>query len=75
MKSKFFVITAVTFTLTSGCPAAADTDASILNETFFDIGGPPSDYAYNNQDPGNWSLRKTLLDSNICMLANHLQLT
>jgi hypothetical protein len=56
MKSKFFVITAVTFTLTSACPAAADTDASILNETFFDIGGPPSDYAYNNQDQGNWSV-------------------
>jgi hypothetical protein len=45
-----------TLAIASACPAAAATDASILNDTFFGIDGPPSDYAYNNQNPGSWSV-------------------
>jgi hypothetical protein len=56
MKTRLLVMTTATLAITSACPAAAYTDASILNETFFGIGGPPSDYAYNNQNPGSWSV-------------------
>jgi hypothetical protein len=36
--------------------ANANTDASIQNDTFFGIGGPPSGYAYNNGSPGIWNI-------------------
>jgi PEP-CTERM motif len=62
MKLRFLVMATVTLAITPACPAAADTDASILNDTFFGIGGPPSDYAFNNQSPGGWSVATSSSD-------------
>ena len=48
MKMKLFAMTVALLAIASGSPVFANTDASIQN----DIGG----LAYNNQNPGTWSV-------------------
>lgn len=55
MKAKILGVGAMLFVGITGA-ANANTDASIQNDTFFGIGGPPSGYAYNNQSPGIWNI-------------------
>ena len=56
MKMKLFAMTVALLAIASGSPVFANTDASIQNDTFFGIGGSPADFAYNNQNPGTWSV-------------------
>src|SRR5258708_38146580 len=56
MKTNLLTVATAMFFVTFVCPSAAHADASILNDTFFGVGGPPSDYAFNNGMPGNWSV-------------------
>jgi hypothetical protein len=63
MDTRFLVMTTAMFAITFACPAAADTDASILNDTFFGIGGPPSEAypADSGRSIGSGSWRTTAL--------------
>jgi hypothetical protein len=63
MEIRLLVTAGAMLVIMAACPAIADTDASILNDTFFGIGGPPSDYAFNNQTNGTWSVTTNSSDS------------